>query len=346
MLAKMRIIVIGKIGIYYGDFMSLKIIKYLTILASICSSNAMGSGLYILFAARSKSIDIKLNQREHNKYWYDGFADIAARRIKNPEYQKYFDEINESVDNYFKFIVIQGGSFDMGSPENEEGRYNTEGVIRNISISDFSMQTTQVTQFQYWLVTKSNPSKFNRRDNCPDEHVTFNRINLCPNHPVEMVSWDDARLFIQKLNKKSDGYTYSLPTEAQWEYSARASTTTRYSFGDDAKDLDSYGWYSGSWYYGNSKSQTHQVASLKPNNFGLSDMHGNVGEWVEDNWSESRERFDIKDDPIFKDSGSVRVVRSGGWGSNPRFLRSARRFYWESDVRSSDLGLRLVRKPN
>ena len=280
--------------------------------------------------SKGKEVKVKLDREQYLNF-YTGKGFINKNHQQAVEYM---------IDDYFKFIDIQGGSFNMGSPRDEIDRDNDEGLIQDINISDFSVQTTQVTQFQYWLVTKSNPSRFKKKANCPKDHVTFNGLGMCPNHPVEMVSWDDAQTFIKSLNEKSDDYTYSLPTEAQWEYAARAGTTTRYSFGDNAGDLGKYAWYNA-----NSDNQTHQVASLEPNPFGLSDMHGNVWELVEDNWSGSSSRFAKKDDPVFKDSSRVRVVRGGCWNLYPRILRSAIRDNGWSFSRLNNLGLRLVRAP-
>ena len=321
--------------------MLLRIVKYSLLLGLIVSSSVLCAAkqdlFEILLNVRTKSLKIKLDKNKFVNFWYDSYNGLE---LDDKIYTRYYEKKNLSIDKYFKFIDIQGGTFNMGSPVEEEGRYDDEDQIPDVKVSNFSMQTTQVTQFQYWLVTKSNPSRFKNKDNCPQEHAIFNGVSMCPNHPVEGVSWDDAQTFIQSLNEKSDDYTYSLPTEAQWEYSARAGTRTRYSFADDVEKLADY-----AWYRGNSSNQTHQVASLEPNPFGLSDMHGNVWEWAEDDWSRSSERFVEENDPVFKDSSRGRVIRGGGWNNLPRDLRSAVRHYWWSDVRYDGLGLRLVRTP-
>ena len=99
------------------------------------------------------------------------------------------------------------------------------------------------------------------------------------NLPVELVSWDDVQSFITKLNDKEGTTKYRLPSEAEWEYACRAGTTTRYSFGDNESELSDY-----AWYWDNSDSQTHPVGQKRANPWGLSDMHGNVWEWVQDCW--------------------------------------------------------------
>ncbi len=112
----------------------------------------------------------------------------------------------------------------------------------------------EVTQKQWHEVMGTNPSTFKGDD-----------------LPVESVSWNDVQKFIKKLNKKENTNKYRLPSEAEWEYAARAGTTTRYSFGDDARKLRNY-----AWYYANSNFETHPVGEKKPNTWGLYDMHGNV----------------------------------------------------------------------
>ena len=143
------------------------------------------------------------------------------------------------------------------------------------------------------------------------------------NNPVEMVSWDDAVAFCEKLSslpaEVAAGRVYRLPTEAEWEYACRAGTTTAYSFGDDAKDLGKYAWFSD-----NSGFKTHGVGEKLPNGWGLYDMHGNVWEWCSDA------------------EGSYRVFRGGGWGSTAWFCRSALRRRLGPSNRSVHLGFRLV----
>ncbi len=158
--------------------------------------------------------------------------------------------------NGSKFAQICPSTFMMGSPKSESGRDSNEGPQHQVTISKaFELQTTEVTQSQWQAVMGSTPSDFKG-----------------PDLPVEQVSWDDAQAFISKLNALGDGYRYRLPTEAEWEYAARAGTTGPY-----AGDLDAMAWYSQ-----NSGNKTHPVGTKAPNAWGLYDMHGNVWEWTQD----------------------------------------------------------------
>jgi formylglycine-generating enzyme required for sulfatase activity len=151
---------------------------------------------------------------------------------------------------------------------------------------------------------------------------------------VEQVSWNDAQGFLSKLNARNDGYRYRLPTEAEWEYAARAGTT-----GDNAADLDSVAWYSI-----NSYSQTHSVGEKQANGWGLYDMLGNVWEWCQDWYGEDYYRNSPAEDPQGPSSGSARVLRGGSWVSVTGVVRVASRDRVGPDYRDSGVGFRCVRE--
>lgn len=217
--------------------------------------------------------------------------------------------------NSSKFAQICPGTFMLGSPDSEPGRDSDEGPQHRVRISKaFELQTTEVTQSQWQAVMGSNPSSFKGFD-----------------LPVEQVSWDDAQVFIAKLNALGDGYRYRLPTEAEWEYAARAGTTGPY-----AGDLGAMAWYDP-----NSGGTTHPVGTKAPNAWGLYDMHGNVWEWTQD-WYGDYSASAVTD-PVGPSSGSGRVNRGGGWRSGSQGCRSAARLYFSPDDRGSILGLRLLR---
>ena len=156
---------------------------------------------------------------------------------------------------------------------------------------------------------------------------------------VTYVSWDDAQDFIRWLNQKEGGNAYRLPTEAEWEYAARAGTTTRYSWGDNAGQAGDYAWYDG-----NAK-RVHAVGTKKPNPWGLYDMHGNVWEWVQDWYDDNYYRNSPTNDPKGVASGRYRVLRGGSWSNFAGFLRSAVRLNASPGLRYYSVGFRLVRQP-
>ncbi len=237
------------------------------------------------------------------------------------------------------FVRIPRGSFQMGSPGSEANRDSDETPHSVTLTRDFEMQSTDVTQLEWFLAMGYNPSYFKSEGYCKDAYLVINGVGLCPNHPVEQVSWNDAQAFIQKVNAAKDGYTYRLPTEAEFEYAARAGTATAYSFGDDVNQLGQYGWYGD-----NSSGQTQAVGTKLPNAYGLYDMHGNVWQWVQDFYDRSYSKSSATD-PTGPSSGSYRVIRGGGWFNDARSCRSASRYYYDASGRSSNLGFRLVRTP-
>ena len=229
------------------------------------------------------------------------------------------------------FVKIPAGTFMMGAPDNEpDDLSGYEGPQHQVTISkDFEIQTTEVTQSQWVSVMGSNPSSFQKSENCPEEFTTINNIPMCPNYPIAPVSWDDAQAFISKLNAKTDGFRYRLPTEAEWEYAARAGTTGAY-----AGDLNAMAWYHNNW--------PHPVGKKQPNAWGLFDMHGNVWEWTGD-WYGKYSATPVTD-PVGPSSGSIRVIRGGGWYSTAQFCRSAYRMLNPPGSRyDGSLGFRLLR---
>jgi formylglycine-generating enzyme required for sulfatase activity len=216
------------------------------------------------------------------------------------------------------FVLIPAGEFMMGS---DDGDYD-EKPVHKVSISQpFYLGKYEVTQGQWQAVTGSNPS-----------HFTGD-----PNLPVEQVSWEEVQTFVQKLNAREGVAAYRLPTEAEWEYAARARATTAYGFGNHASKLGGYAWYGE-----NAGGKTHPVGGSKPNAWGLYDIHGNVWEWVQD-WYGPYD-MDIATDPQGSSTGWYRVYRGGGWGTFAGNCRSSDRNFDTPDTRLAGLGFRLLRK--
>lgn len=221
-----------------------------------------------------------------------------------------------------EFVLMPTEEFVMGSPKDEGGRYDSEGPTHKVSIKNpFYLGKYPVTQKQWVSVMGNNPSHFKG-----DER------------PVENVSWSDVQRFIKKLNYMAGNDKYCLPSEAEWEYSCRAGTTTRFHFDDDELKLRDYSWYSS-----NSGNETHPVGQKKSNPWGLCDMHGNVWEWVQDRWHDNYEGAP-SDGSSWEDGGSSnRVRRGGGWFDYDRSCRSAIRFGDPVNFRYYGLGFRILR---
>lgn len=253
-----------------------------------------------------------------------------------------------------EFILISGGSFQMGSPESEAWRVQDE-TAHTVTLSDYYVSKFEITQAEYQAIMGENPSTFTGDD-----------------FPVESISWMDA---VQYCNVRStqegltpaytvDGQSvswdrsangYRLPTEAEWEYACRAGTDTPFNTetsisADEANYLGHYPYLIENNYFSQGNLETKPgvyrqttvpVGSFDPNALGLYDMHGNVGEWVWD-WYGSYETGE-QTDPTGPASGTRRVYRGGGWNDFGKNLRSAYRATLPPDSSSFNIGLRLVR---
>lgn len=238
-----------------------------------------------------------------------------------------------------EMVRIPAGTFTMGSPDSEAGRYPDEGPQHKVSVSSFYMGKYEVTQEQWRAVaTKLRKVKI---DLNPDPSY-FKGENL----PVEQVNWEEAIEFSERLSRAT-GKTYRLPTEAEWEYACRAMTTTPFAFGEMiTPEIVNY---NGNYPYGSApkgvyREKTTPVGSLgRANAFGLYDMHGNVWEWCMDWYSENYYLQSPRVDPTGPSTGSARVTRGGSWLSFAQFCRSAIRGRGAPGGRVSFLGFRLVR---
>ncbi|MDR1167245.1 MAG: formylglycine-generating enzyme family protein [Deltaproteobacteria bacterium] len=228
------------------------------------------------------------------------------------------DEVTNSVG--MKFALISPGAFTMGADLNVENAFIWEAPQHRVTISrPFYMGIYEVTQAEWRSVMGgANPSEFKGQT-----------------LPVENVSWDDAVSFVRNLNQKEGTEKYRLPTDAEWEYSARAGTTSAQFFGGDENSLGTY-----AWFLDNSGDKTRPSGEKSPNPWGLYDIYGNVWEWVQDFYGDYSS--DAATDPKGPSEGSYRVNRGCGWDSPSGDCRSAKRFRNTPDYRYGNLGLRVA----
>jgi formylglycine-generating enzyme required for sulfatase activity len=271
-------------------------------------------------------------------------------------------------------VEIPAGSFLMGSPPEEPERSNDEGPQHEVTLESFFISQTPITQAQWREVAlwqerpgerwsrqlETDPSRFQSREGQDNNKLRLLEGESKTDHrPVERVSWEDAMEFCHRLSLRS-GRSYTLPSEAQWEYACRAGTKTPFCFGDTiSPELANY---RSNYAYGNAdadgpkgiyREQTTPVGMFPANAWGLQDMHGNVYEWCLDEWHKSYEGAptngkawvdDIKGEKS-NETGKTRLLRGGSWGDNPRFCRSACRDRNQPVNANVDVGFRVVCLP-
>ena len=228
----------------------------------------------------------------------------------------------------FTMVPVKGGTFMMGAtPEQEEQANDNEKPAHEVTLSDYSIGQTEVTQELWQAVMGTNPSKFN--DNV--------------NKPVETISWEDCQTFIATLNNLT-GQNFRLPTEAEWEFAARGGMKSQGYKYSGSDDLNAIAWYNYNAYAVGSSSPdygTHAVSTKAANELGLYDMTGNLWEWCQD-WSGDYSAED-QINPTGPETGTNRIIRGGGWTNYPKLLRVAARSSNKPGFIGNFIGFRLAR---
>jgi formylglycine-generating enzyme required for sulfatase activity len=258
-----------------------------------------------------------------------GSAPDAAQPEELPDLATFTDTLADGSPCGFcpEMVVIPAGTFTMGSPPEEEGRYDDEGPQREVRVERFALGRNEVTFAQY--------------DACVDAGGCAERPDDegwgRGERPVINVSWQDAQAYVDWLGEAT-GELYRLPSEAEWEYAARAGTTTRFAFGDELSSSEAN--------FARNIGRTWEVGAGPANDWGLFDVHGNVWEWVEDCWNGSYDGASFETSPLLQNNGGActrRVVRGGSWDNLPRYLRSAYRNRNGTDFWYYTFGFRVAR---
>ncbi|MEO1615014.1 MAG: formylglycine-generating enzyme family protein [Planctomycetota bacterium] len=258
---------------------------------------------------------------------------------------KPYSEVIEHTELTIDMVPIPGGEFTMGSPDSEEDREDDEGPQRKVSVSPFWMGKFEITWDQYDVWNEDVDQRMRQmmgigkttRDvaidgvSRPTEPYTDMSFGMGrEDYPAICMTQHAAKVYCEWLSAKTGRY-YRLPTEAEWEYACRAGTSTAYSFGDDPDELEDH-----AWFFDNSDDNYQRVGQKEPNPWGLYDMHGNVSEWVLDQYTAYDSVSESNNPLAIPKTLYPRVVRGGGWDDDPERLRSAARIASEEDWKQQD----------
>lgn len=281
-------------------------------------------------------------------------SDALAANLYVPDEEKIYEFRDEFGPNGFSpvMVIVPDGDFMLGSPSEETGHVKNEAPQTPVQISSFAISKYEVTvaEFENFLVSTQTERSgacdvyedgaWVRKDNSTSLYLSRDA-----SLPAICITWTEATAYTEWMSEQT-GLLYRLPTEAEWEYAAKAGSKTAFSFGDDPdtgcghmngadraaeqtyKQLIGVGCNDGF-------SELAPVGSLLPNAFGLHDMHGNVWEWTSDAWTDSHAPGEIPDEN--------RVIKGGSWFSYPMWLRSSNRNAWQPDLGRADVGFRVVR---
>ncbi|MDD2701383.1 MAG: formylglycine-generating enzyme family protein [Sideroxydans sp.] len=284
-----------------------------------------------------------------------------ARRLAQFDADLASGRAAQECANCPEMVMVPAGSFNMGSPSSETGRDDNEGPVHSVNVKAFLLGKTHITRSQFAAFV--NATNYDAGDKCWvyegkwKEKTGYNWKNpgysQQDDHPVACINWNDAKAYAEWLSRKT-GKQYRLPTEAEWEYAARAGTTTARYWGDNPDQACSYAnvgdqtqksQVSGvTWDVHNCNdgyAYTAPVGSFKPNAFGLNDMQGNLWQWVQDSYHDNYNGAP-GDGTEWQGDGAKRALRGSSWGGRPRGARVANRD-GGSASRGNNIGFRLAR---
>jgi len=245
------------------------------------------------------------------------FSQIAPNLQEVSAPSKAIDTVVNTLG--MTFVGIEAGRFEMGGADSGVA---SEVPVRQVKIAPFYLGKYEVTQAEWFEVMGQNPSQY--KD---------------PRRPVDQVTWTDVQEFIQRLNEKEKTSSYRLPSEAEWEYAARAGSQGDYGFEGDSSLLAKYAWFGQQGNVG-----TRPVGQRLENAWGLYDMHGNVWEWVEDCWHDNYQGAPTGGKAWLENGDcAVRVLKGGGWNSDAFYVRSRVRGSYGYGLNDVGNGFRLVK---
>ena len=236
-------------------------------------------------------------------------------------------------DINMKMIWVEGGDFLMGCTSEQSNCDSDEQNVRRVIVDGFYIGMLEVTQSQWEKVVGTSISQQRNK-----KGSDYSLYGVGPDYPMYYVSWDEAMEFCRLLSNKT-GRTYTLPTEAQWEYAARGGNKNEGAKYAGSNMIDAVAWYTD-----NSGGSTHIVGSKRANALGIYDMSGNVWEWCKDWYASSYVSYDTNN-PVGPSSGSDRVNRGGGWNNGASYCRVASRNYYSPGFRYGGFGFRVVCLP-
>ena len=297
---------------------------------------------------------------------------IVSLKFYSQENLKGYVQGISGTDLSIDMVAIPEGTFLMGSDPEEFGHYKDEAPLHKVQIDPFWMSSKEITWKLYKLYLERPVDDVPSKNKANDVEVKFDAVSGATipyvdmslgmgtgdGMPVVNITYLAAQKFCKWLSAKT-GYFYRLPTEAEWEYAARAGSQTAYHFGDSPENLGDY-----AWFYENSDGHYHAVGTKKPNSWGLYDMHGNVAEWTLDAYDSEiyKNRSGLTKNPFeIPNEEYPHSVRGGSYYDDAEYLRSAARLassenwkmrdpqfpkskWWNTDA--AFVGFRIVRDPN